>query len=346
MPPNHNLLDFRLERAAIQAEFDQTLLSVSSDCSAVSQRLMSHVGLRHGQDSLMWMDQFSSLVLLYPTYQASCLGGLSGSLIRRANVAHLCFLIYAFVDDRRRDRQVELDETESRFVDDLMSIGCAILQKFPFRGSKLSVETRIVAETRKQLFDDHSDTFDFVFDDRERALSLIAVDRAMLGYFSTAVLASVVASESPVFQHLVDSYFLLVLGMQWIDDAEDWKEDLTLGDSNLLLESMKTRKLIAIGPRPLSTIMRDVSRAFVETDALDYAILKADTCFARALTIQADLDCNQLTMQLEIIRNRLPLARRRMKRRAAEEFSGSSSMDILNSLRLRNMQVSNRADSN
>lgn len=343
MPSSHDSPDFRREREAIQAEFDETLLHASPDYRAVSQGIITRSGLRAGQNSLKWADQFSTLVLLYPTHQASCLEGLGRSLVRSANVAHLCFLVHTFVDDRHRDGQVKLSDVESRFVNDLVPIGCTILETLPIQGSKLSAEARIVEDTRNQLLDVRASAFDFLYDVRERALSLVAIDRAILGYFSTATLVGLVRSDLDVSLRLVQAYFLLVLGMQWIDDTEDWKEDLALGDSNLLLESLKSRKMIKVGRRPFSTTMRDISRVLSESDALDYAILRADTCFGCALTIQAELGCNQLTKQLKILRKRLVLARQRLKRSEAEEFSSASSIDVSDSLRQRDLQVSNRA---
>ncbi len=249
-----------------------------------------------------WSDQFAEVTLRYPSLQSEK-RPVSIAQVREADLAHLCFLIHTFAEDRLLDRQAIFDRSEFLFVKQLCVEGMSILQGLA-AGCGAFVRTQLVQSRRySRAQTEEYDTHAGGESKFERSTILrIAAGRAAYGILAPVALLMAGGATEKQIRIAVNAFDCLVTGMQYVDDLKDWQEDLRTGDENLLLVALRQS-----GRNPYSHPANDVreanvGHALLEIGAVAAAASAAKRWFAAALRRQEMLGCQELA---ELIRQRI-----------------------------------------
>ena len=223
-------LDLPAARALLAGELQAALAQLEPDLRLAAARLPQRFGKAASTTTLV--DAFTDLTLLYPMLIGE---GLLPSSLHRAQpflVPHALLVIYAHVDDRRQDGQIEVESVEARLADWLLVEACRRLDvASSATGHCGAIEVLLAAYAEAQAIR---------VSDPQQLPDLI-VRRHLPGIVSTITLLDANQCEPTGVDRVADGYRHLVLSLQWIDDLRDLEEDLATGADNLLLCRLPTQ---------------------------------------------------------------------------------------------------------
>ena len=222
-------LDLEAARALLAGELQAALAQLEPDLRHAATRLPQRFGKAASTTTLV--DCFSDLTVLYPMLIGE---GLLPSSLHRALpflVPHALLVIYAHVDDRRRDGQIEVESVEARLADWLVVEARRRLDVASGATEHCgAIEVLLAAYAEAQA----------VRASDPQQLPQLIVRRHLPGIVSTTVLLDANQCEPTGVDRMADGYRHLVLSLQWIDDLRDLEEDLATGADNLLLCRLPT----------------------------------------------------------------------------------------------------------
>jgi hypothetical protein len=236
------------------------------------------------------------MVRLYPALQADVVDGLTPNHIERATLAHLYFLIFSVLDDRRRDGQVELTHAELEFTVWHFERGLEILGEF-VPESELKRLAVLVLERYERSHEKLNRENECTRGFSEETCDIV-VGRSYWGALATLALLH---AHPEAQANVINAFEPLVWGIQWVDDVEDWREDIVTGDDNLMMLTIAA-SIPRTLEKPSEVCQRVIAaKAILARDAIPRAIAQARAAFEIAADVQTRLGCTALA---QLIRER------------------------------------------
>lgn len=309
----------RIEDEVVRLErtWDAEMAMLDPSLRVAGRGLLERMDLGRGK-ARSWPRLFAPWTSLYPLLQAEGLERADLHQATRLNLAHLALLVHAFIDDRRRDGQLWLEDAESAFSRRCFDLALERLNDempdiFPSDpGVRALLDEYEAAQAGRWPSTVPEQT---ASGSDEDGIGRLARGRAIHGYLAPlALILGAGASPDEAERHR-RAYDELVTGLQWGDDAEDWEGDWLAGRQNLLVSRIvdllpdtaefprRTESL-----RLLRERMRD---AGVVEEALD----AAGRCFANASDLHASSGCLTLAGMLRMLMFKVE--------RTRAEFAGS-----------------------
>ncbi len=272
----------------LSIDFQALMDAMTPSVRAAGEGLAARIALNRDVAASNWPDQFSPLVLLFPQLQLEAVD-MSVDDVRPANCAHLCYLIRAFVEDRVIDGQLALSEAEAVFVDAVAEGGRRRLR-------------RLAPDSAPGLLAAYKEKFYRAQGGRYRRsdgatagypeLRTTVAARGYMGLVVPLAVHSQLGGAPADTRRIRNAFDCLMLGLQWLDDIVDWREDLAAGDINLLLELLRQRGWDAY--RHPADEVREVNVGFalLESEALARAVTHARRWLEAAERRQRQLGCH------------------------------------------------------
>ncbi len=294
----------------LRCDWDSCVVALPSMLRVAADELPGKLRLKKGASQADWIGQFTPLVLLYPQYQAEGFPEVPSEKCLRANVAHLHLLIYAFLEDRLRDGQVELTASELHFVDRMRRDGQSLLDG-------LGAPDPWVRSALRDLQDDFSQSHVLRYtassapSSRMRRSSIITIasQKASYGVLASFALLHTHGIRRGDLRKMKNAFDCLVTGLQWLDDLDDWQEDLLNGDDNLLVFTLGIGGCHIDPSLVYSQQQAALGHAIVRKGMVDYAIGQANRYMEAAARKQRELGCVRLAALIEKRITLLPLLR-------------------------------------
>ncbi|PCJ66988.1 MAG: hypothetical protein COA73_00640 [Candidatus Hydrogenedentota bacterium] len=270
--------------------------------------ILDKLNLKESTEKPDLMNQFTPLVLLYPQYQCEGFEEVSHELHTHANLAHLHFLVHTFIEDRLLDGQVDLARADMLLMKHMLIHGQALLDSLgrpdPWMTAKLNrlQENNIVSQISRYSRDP-SRTPAL----RHSSIFRIASGRASFGILTTLALLHSQGVCRSKLRKVENAFNCLVTGLQWLDDLDDWEEDLANHDDNLLIFTLRTTGY-DMDTSPLRNCRRiALGKAIKDKGVAKFAIKQAERYMKAASKKQRELGCIQLSKLIEIRISHLPL---------------------------------------
>ena len=296
------MLNLEAEVFALSVAFPRVLRRITPTAPDIAANLLRKLRSKEGSPSI-WAEQFGVLTVLYPLLQAETLQEKNRDELRQANLIHLCLLLYAFVDDRICDGQVSLNEEEVRFVEELRSLSLNALIQNCHDTPEFETWMTSRQETYQKELENSYSAIGAGPTGLERSEAFhIASTRAAYGAFAAIAVLHGNRADDARIRIARNAYDSLVTGMQWIDDLKDWRDDLVLGDENLLLTTLRIVGAADIGALLESKCENEVGLALYEFGVFNVAIQHATRWLELAAHRQVTIGCPQLA---SLIRNRI-----------------------------------------
>lgn len=258
-----------------------------------AQTSLNLLGLRPDKGE-GWSKQFTPLVLLYPSLQVEGLDGLDENDVRAAGEAHALLLIHAFIEDRLLDKQLQPDKATALFgsyalweANSILLLELQADETFKKRLNSILSEYW-GAQNARYTYNDDGTPFPLA---PERTME-IASARAGLGFIATLALVGKVPGNEDLFETTNLCFKRVVTALQWLDDLDDWREDLDSGDENLLLLLLEQQSGLNAYDHP-ATGARDlnVAHALLNNAIFEAAAERAAQLFSEVRISQRQLDC-------------------------------------------------------
>jgi hypothetical protein len=278
-------IDTALDR--LQADFDRFLVERMPGDRSVAEQALRRLDLRPLRE-LPLVRNFSPIVVLYPTLIAEGIGEIEEEVVARATLAHLLFLIHAFLDDRYRDAELEPSPRELAFCHRLFSEGA--LQLVHALGETKLVRELTSARQAEYLVGQTARYHDSRGHLRSwREIRAIVIARAVLGSIAWEALAIHAAVPTARFQELVEGYRSLVVGMQWEDDLVDFRADRERRAENLLSALSQGLEVPAANPFGFAAPPSLEELLVTAFRALRSEWTSASRCLSRGVTLELQL---------------------------------------------------------
>ena len=272
--------DLKSERAFLEARLRTDFEQLEPSLRDAALRLPSRLGKDDSAGTLA--DCFSDLTLLYPALIGEGLVRLPQERTRCFLVPHALLVIFAHLDDRRRDGQLEIASAEEGLADWLVgearrqlsaAVGTAADRTMDFLLAMFAEAQSARASNADQL-------------------PGLIVRRHLPGIVSAMSLLDASHCEPPRIKGVAAGYRHLVLSLQWIDDLRDLEDDLATGADNLLLSRV---------PQHLRNggVLPDVITCVHDMGLLVTALQQARRHVAAAREIASLLGCHRLSGLLE-----------------------------------------------
>jgi len=275
----------RLERA-----WDQEMAALEPALRVAGLGVLEKMDLGRGR-ARSWPRLFAPWTSLYPLLQAEGLDAADLHQATRLNLAHLALLVHAFIDDRKRDGQLHLAETEARFGSRCFELAMERLNDelpdiFPSNsGVRELLDEYETAQSARWPASPEAPRA--LTSAEDSGIRRVARGRAIHGYL--APLALILGAGVPPGQarRLRQAYDELDTGLQWGDDAEDWEADWLAGRQNLLLFRLAHRAPETAAMPPASRRLPLMREVLHEHGIFDEAVDAAVQCFEAAASIHA-----------------------------------------------------------
>lgn len=244
---------------------------------------------------------------MYPTLQAA--PALDRDVAAELNLAHLLLLVYTFIDDRITDRQIEIQASEKKFAEEMRSRAIQTLESVcPESAASCYSDARARYEASKgQSAVAEPDPLECVVRAEQ-----VAVDRAALGGVAPRVLEAASSTPAEAQIKLQKAYDAWALGLQWIDDAEDWHEDLVRGQDNLVLLALRQQGVDAYHEPPAEPAVSNVATALLATDAIGFAITCSLQWLERAAAVHRELGRDRIEAEIRALQDAIRGSRSRL----------------------------------
>jgi len=238
-------------------------------------------------------------------------------------------LVYAFVDDRRIDGQLEPDTSETAFACALFEEGMRLLEELPGYGARAGavVDKLLSSYQSAQTYSYRHAQQDPGMPVLQPRILEVASGRAAYGAMAVMALASAAGVPVMTQRRLRNAFNIFVTALQWSDDLCDWKEDLERGEDNLLLNDAHARQIETAKPNGEPTPAGEVAEALIRHGVLGRAASQARRWYAAAAARQMLLGCPILAGLIEEKASRVDAACAKMTQIAAVDST-------LHSLRL------------
>ena len=217
-------LDLVAERALLAGCLQATLGQLEPDLQHAVGRLPQRFG--KAASAITLADCFSDLTLLYPILISEGLLPSSLQQARRFLIPHALLAAYAYLDDRRRDGQIEIESVETRLADWMVDEATHQLN--------LAIGATDKSHAIEVLLPIYAEAQATHASDPDHLAGLI-VRRHLPGIVSVMSLLDANHCEPTRIDRVGAGYRHLVLSLQWIDDLRDLADDLATGADNLLL---------------------------------------------------------------------------------------------------------------
>ncbi len=290
------------EQARLERAWRRLLGAVPEPLCVAERTLLARIELGRG-NAPSWPRLFAPWTSLYPLLQAEGLSRANLHQATRLNGAHLLLLVHAFIDDRARDGQIDLNESESAFSELCFSLGMDQLNEelpeaFPGHPDVQELLARYPKAQQAAWPGRHASVLHGAADGAPRFIHEIAAGRAVHGYLAPLALGISAGATPDELDRMQRAYDLLVTGLQWGDDLEDWKSDWQAGRQNLLLSQLPARESASrdatVNQEELRLLGRELNRRGILSRGLD----EAGRCFDRAADLQSSLGCLTLAEYL------------------------------------------------
>ncbi len=293
------------EQARLERAWRQSLNTLPEPLRLAERTLLARIDLGRGK-AASWPRLFAPWTSLYPLLQAEGLGGANLHQATRLNVAHLSLLVHAFADDRARDGQIDLNQAESAFSELCFSLGMDQLKEelpevFPGHPDVKELLARYPTAQQAVWPGRAVSVLRGATDDDPRVIHEIAGGRAVHGYLAPLALGISAGATPDELDRMRRAYDLLVTGLQWGDDLEDWKSDWRTGRQNLLLSQLPARESTSRDATVDEGELRLVGRELHRRGILSRGLDEAGRCFDRAADLQASLGCLTLAEFLRML---------------------------------------------
>jgi hypothetical protein len=174
-----------------------------------------------------WVDRFAPLTLLYPLLHAEALDGRHLRAARALVLPQALLVLHAFLDDRRRDGQLDWSAGHQALDAWLLERALVLLSSALGHGT---------GELAQALLLDYIAAQETSGRDAAE-LAELAVRRHFVGFVATRCLLEAAAAPDALVEAATEGFRGLALGLQWVDDFDDLAEDLASGAPNLLLDA-------------------------------------------------------------------------------------------------------------
>ncbi len=240
-----------------------------------------------------WSRQFDPLTLLYPILHADLLVGEPLETIRPWNVVHGLYLIHSILDDRILDGQISKD-AQLLLYNRLVLIHAERM---------LQTMSPPCASWWRQLHHDYvvfqgwkSENETLPHGDWSGAMAELeegAYGRAALGFLATSGMLSAAGCPDHFIQRVLEAYKPLVVALQWCDDFEDWRQDLSAGIPNLMLARLQFCQGLE-NADVRNTAPMQVERVLVVSASYSYALGRAQALLSESASRYAAMGASML----------------------------------------------------
>jgi hypothetical protein len=291
------------EKTRLERAFRAELASLPEELTGASDRVLRAISLRPAHEQ-KWTEQLAPLTTLYPVLQAEAMGHEAVPAARRANVAHLFFLIHAFMEDRFLDGQLQLDRSAALLMKESLVRGNFMVASIceDRALARESLEKLMLQYTFSQLHGLRPSDEEEVSVISPRRVKSFAAGRARYGLLATIALALSQHCGQSTVRKMTNAFDCLVTGLQWTDDLDDWSNDLNTGDDNLLLLTLATQGLDPYEHPANEVRTPNVAHALVEKKVFERATDQARRWFEAAVWRQEALGATSLA---GLIRDRI-----------------------------------------
>lgn len=305
-------MDFEKPLAAIDHGFAQLLESWPSSLRVQLSRLDARIWPSNACQHASPLHRFNNLTRLYPFMQIDGVLEYSARQIESALVGHACLVLYAYVTDKADDGQIIFDTEDTRVASRLYRDAMHMLGQLRTIGPSGFDPRNVFLEI---------DAYDSAGEIGEVEAAMInAADlSARLGFFATLSLLAYAGQQRCALLNAARAYRHTVVALQYIDDMLDWREDMTIGDNNLLLGAIADRGFRIPDPSANEWEQLNVAHALLRFDAINVASIRARTHLHRAIGIQKDLGCALLQEQLFSIVREIEILAPELHRRIENE---------------------------
>ncbi len=240
------------------------------------------------------LPRFKALTKLYPWLQAQGLIPISDEQIAKALVAHVCLVAHAYASDKNIDGQLHFDELDTHITTRFHDEAIRLLGELRAQGAP--------APGLRILFQGIGQRPDNQGEGSNEARMIEAADvSARIGFLTTACLLAYSGTPLDRLYLAASAYRHTVVALQYADDVIDWREDLQLGDHNLLLGFMKDNGFNAYGLDASERSELNVARALLRFRAIEVAACRAQSHLHAAIQIQDTLGCTMLAEKLALV---------------------------------------------
>ena len=217
-------LDLVAERAVLAGCLQSALGQLEPDLRHAAGRLPQRFG--KAASAITLADCFSDLTLLYPALIGEGLLPASLQQARTVLLPHALLVVYAHLDDRRRDGQIAIESVDARLADWMVDQARRQLNgAIGTMGNSGAIDVLLPLYAKAQTTRTS---------DPEHLAGLI-LRRHLPGIVSAMALLDANHCEPARIDRVSAGYRHLVLSLQWIDDVRDLEDDLATGADNLLL---------------------------------------------------------------------------------------------------------------
>lgn len=284
--------------------------SLPARARAGSDSLSRRIRVRESSPAERWTDQFTPITLLYPYLQAEGESEVSDEI----GLAHVLLLIQNFVDDRQYDGQLRLTDDESLFVRISFVDAVSIIMRAAM-GNEACL-TELTSLLKRYVHSQSTAYMTGLAKPTEigyRSMRRIVPARGYMAFAATLVHLYGAHGDGKVVRVAKNAFDSLMIALQWVDDMEDWREDVAMGDENLLLAALRERGRDAYGHPANAVREANVGHALVEEGVFALAVENARKWFEFAARRQRALRCGTLAGLIEERIARLPAKRERIE---------------------------------
>lgn len=211
----------------IQASFDAYLSQLPEALRCASSDLNARIAFSKGT-SASWSSRFSPMVAAFPSLHKLEIQRHNDSELE---LAHFLLLIYSFCDDRILDGQVRATYREHIFLNRILLDATAIL----LRSGRGTVQHAKVLDRLHAYFNSQVEEYGTTGNITHRQIKTLASARAGCGLLAVLSKTHLAGVDARLQRIIVNAFDCLTTGLQWADDMEDWQDDLSTGDENLLV---------------------------------------------------------------------------------------------------------------
>lgn len=306
-----------IEFVNLRARFKDEIGELPPLLAMASENIVRSIRLNN-TDAESWTERFERFTIMYPLMQAEIFEAVSMDQCRHALLGHLLMIAHTVIQDRLLDRQIRLNPLNLIFSQETYARGMGHLNRIPVSNRRkfdenwrrlsqdyLAVQMREQCEAAARPENPVRSCYDSWYlrsGERISEAEKDVVARAIHGYAGTLALAVENHCSEPTLELLERAYGHLAVGLQWGDDIMDWRDDLTTGNSNLLLFQAfdagfadEVRPVVAVP----EAVAESLALFIVEKGILSRALDSIRSHFEKALAIQSGLGAACLTSMLE-----------------------------------------------
>lgn len=303
-------IDISGELDGLRRRFDAWIDTLPTHMARRSAQLSQRLRIKRAAADPHWIAQFAPFTSLYPLLQARAVPAAPRASVDKAMLAHLCLVVHAFIADRDEDRQEFLDDADRAFASLVRRKGLEVLG---------NLRCAAPGRTLRDLYPRRIHSVAATGDTREGALESIAPQKAAYGILATHALLRYSGIEPHRLEWALRAFNRLTIALQYADDLEDWRDDLRLGDDNLLLARLADHGLDPYALPNNDYRIPNVGHALLRHGIFDHAHRRALFHLDEAIGMQRSLNCEALVQSLLTLRDEIAASLPRVKDKVTSE---------------------------